>query len=559
MNKNTPAHKAKIRHLCSFLVLCLHLAYGAVPGPCKHSVTKDHLLNLRRLIGNQLQNGCSISYNFTERQNLSDVCYIKAAFPHILDLLNTHFRYGRDSDNYNYISSLKNLIYNIYSQKCIPPINEEIEDNPVKFAKLYTTLPRVGLEKAEEVIQMYQNLVTKNDKPMEWNCEDEYAEDSQESTTALLTQMSGTPECHCSCTKMSSTPLKASLLIKSSLSAPTTISPPSPYLGPVFSHKNEGSRASEPGGKQKTTKSIQTQSSPVSPDSEPYGSTAGGFPNLIFSTTPDLTDGKMESSPSSVLSSSITTSTELPRIPQKQTLLVLHSATSQPSQRSITPLSSHRSTALLLAKRSLDTKDQGILSDFYSELLQSWITTATSEPAGIHKKGPLLQITPGATPNNPFQTLHVDKNIAPESATAAPSLKIMEDISEYLSPPAEQSADVSTPTHIQTHLHMAASLPENIIKAFSEATDCKDSKCQKDTEDTKAYISRDHVERPSGKDLQLTSSSINTTFIITSVCLALLLLTAVLFYKQQRNIRLLFQRPGGTATQRSSIYDKIEL
>ncbi|KAI4894978.1 hypothetical protein NFI96_028738 [Prochilodus magdalenae] len=179
-----------IRHLCSFLALCLHLAYGAVPGPCKYSVTEDHLLNLRRLVGNQLQNGCSISYNFTERQSLSDVCYIKAAFPHILDLLNTHFRYGSDSDNYKYTSSLKNLIYNIYSQKCIPPINEEIEDNPVKFAKLYMTSPREGLEKAEEVIQMYKNLVTKNDKPVRWNCEDEFAEDLPESSTTLLTQMS---------------------------------------------------------------------------------------------------------------------------------------------------------------------------------------------------------------------------------------------------------------------------------------------------------------------------------------------------------------------------------
>ncbi|KAL7843481.1 hypothetical protein AOLI_G00249930 [Acnodon oligacanthus] len=559
MNTNTPAHKAKIRHLCSFLVLCLHLANGAVPGPCKHSVTKDHLLNLRRLIGNQLQNGCSISYNFTKLQSLSDICYIKAAFPHMLDLLNTHFRYERDSDNYKYVSSLKNLIYNIYSQRCIPPINEEIEDNPAKFAKLYMTSPRVGLEKAEEVIQMYQNLVTKNDKPVEWNCEDEYAEDSQESTTAHLTQMSGTPECQCSCTKMSSTLLKVLPLTRYSLSAPTTISPPRPYQEHVFSFKNVGSRASDPGVKKKATKLIQTQSSPVSSDSEPYGSTAGNFPNLIFSTTLDVTDGKVESSPSSVLSTSITSSTELARIPQKQTFLVLHSETSQPSQRSITPLSSHRSTALLLAKRSLDTKDQGILSDFFSKLLQSWITTATSDPAGIHKKGPCVQITPGATVKNPFQTLHADKKIAPESVTAAPSLKIMEDISEYMSPPAEQSVDVSTPTHTQTHLPVASSLPENVIKAFSEATDCKDSKCQKDTEDMKAQISRDHVERPLGKDFQLTSSSINTTLIATSVCLALMLLTGLLLCKQQTNIRLLFQRPRGTSTQRLSIYEKIEL
>ncbi|KAL0181782.1 hypothetical protein M9458_024188, partial [Cirrhinus mrigala] len=57
----------------------------------------------------------------------SAVCYVKAAFPHILELLNTQFRYAKDSDNYRYTNSLKNLIYNVYSQRCIPPINEEIE------------------------------------------------------------------------------------------------------------------------------------------------------------------------------------------------------------------------------------------------------------------------------------------------------------------------------------------------------------------------------------------------------------------------------------------------
>lgn len=65
------------------------------------------------------------------------------------------------------------------------------QDNPVKFTKLYTTSPREGLEKAEEVIQMYKNLVTKSDKPVRWNCEDEFAEDYPESSTAVLTQTPG--------------------------------------------------------------------------------------------------------------------------------------------------------------------------------------------------------------------------------------------------------------------------------------------------------------------------------------------------------------------------------
>ncbi|KAK3512870.1 hypothetical protein QTP70_028937 [Hemibagrus guttatus] len=186
MNTHTTVHKAKIRHLCSCLVLCLHLASGAVP--CQHSVTEEHLQTLRKLIMNQVQNGCSISFKFTERQHLSDICYIKAAFPHILDLLNAHFTYAEGSDNYNYTSSLKELIYNIYSQQCLPPINEEIEENPLKFARLYTSLPQEGLQKTEQVLQMYKKLMSENDKPVNWNCEDEYATNVPESTTALPTQ-----------------------------------------------------------------------------------------------------------------------------------------------------------------------------------------------------------------------------------------------------------------------------------------------------------------------------------------------------------------------------------
>ncbi|KAK3536382.1 hypothetical protein QTP86_008855 [Hemibagrus guttatus] len=118
----------------------------------------------------------------------SDICYIKAAFPHILDLLNAHFTYAEGSDNYNYTSSLKELIYNIYSQQCLPPINEEIEENPLKFARLYTSLPQEGLQKTEQVLQMYKKLMSENDKPVNWNCEDEYATNVPESTTALPTQ-----------------------------------------------------------------------------------------------------------------------------------------------------------------------------------------------------------------------------------------------------------------------------------------------------------------------------------------------------------------------------------
>lgn len=71
----------------------------------------------------------------------SVVCYIKAAFPHILDLLNTQFRYDKNSDNYRYTNSLKNVIYNLYSQGCVPSINEEIEVTKSIFT-FYNNCPR---------------------------------------------------------------------------------------------------------------------------------------------------------------------------------------------------------------------------------------------------------------------------------------------------------------------------------------------------------------------------------------------------------------------------------
>ncbi|KAG9352790.1 hypothetical protein JZ751_017366 [Albula glossodonta] len=95
------------RRQCFFLILCFHLVLGDVPGPCRHSVTKDHLLKIKRL------------------------------------------------------------------------------DNPVRFVKDYRSSLKEALGKIREVIQLYMELMTENNKPVDWNCEEEYAEDYPESTTAL--------------------------------------------------------------------------------------------------------------------------------------------------------------------------------------------------------------------------------------------------------------------------------------------------------------------------------------------------------------------------------------
>lgn len=61
----------------------------------------------------------------------------------------------------------------------------------MKFARLYTSLPREGLQKTEEVLQIYKKLMNENDKPVNWNCEDEYAKHVPESTTAPPTETTG--------------------------------------------------------------------------------------------------------------------------------------------------------------------------------------------------------------------------------------------------------------------------------------------------------------------------------------------------------------------------------
>uniref|UniRef100_UPI003AACAFC9 uncharacterized protein n=1 Tax=Centroberyx gerrardi TaxID=166262 RepID=UPI003AACAFC9 len=242
MNTHKLELTAKARHLCFLLLLCLRLAWGGVPGPCRHSVTKDQLLSLNRLIDNQLDNGCSIIYSFTERQSLSKVCYIKTAFPQILELLNTHFQYARKSDNRRYVNTLKKVIYNLYSQRCIPEINEEIEDHPVRFMRVLRGSPKEALKKAKGVIQMYRTLMTESTGPVDWNCQAEYAaEEDPESTSVFDTVATGGPGCQCSCPTFTQT-TTASYPPFSLWSQPKQPGPnqPSPAMSLSFPHPPPG-------------------------------------------------------------------------------------------------------------------------------------------------------------------------------------------------------------------------------------------------------------------------------------------------------------------------------
>lgn len=177
----------QVKCLCVLMFLSFPLTMAEVPGPCRHSITREHLLTVRQLMDNQLRSGCSITYTFIEQRSLSKCCFVKAALPWILELLTTHFKYNRGSVNDGYVQSLRALILNIYSQKCVPQINEEVEDKPESFEMLYRGSPSDALQKISEVLSVYWELVTTKDTPVDWRCQNEYT-DSFSSTTETFIQ-----------------------------------------------------------------------------------------------------------------------------------------------------------------------------------------------------------------------------------------------------------------------------------------------------------------------------------------------------------------------------------
>ncbi|XP_041092031.1 uncharacterized protein LOC121304734 isoform X2 [Polyodon spathula] len=235
MNKLKAAHalcKAKARQLCFLVLLCFHLASGDVPGPCKHSVTNDHIQIVNTLIVNQLENGCSIEYKFIDQGSLSKTCYVKAAFPKVLDVLTKHFNYHKSSVNFKYVDELKTLVKNIYRTKCILEVNVSMEDDPEKFVKAYAGSPAAVLGHIRKVMSFYMELLTENSRPINWSCADQYAQDVAELTTEG-TLPTGTTAYQCSCPAVGGSAAKSAsttaINFWKNLPNPTVDIPNTPY------------------------------------------------------------------------------------------------------------------------------------------------------------------------------------------------------------------------------------------------------------------------------------------------------------------------------------------
>ncbi|XP_058648350.1 macrophage colony-stimulating factor 1a isoform X3 [Onychostoma macrolepis] len=488
---------------------------------------------------NQLQNGCSITYTFTERQNLSVVCYVKAALPHILELLNTQFKYAKDSDNYRYTNSLKNLIYNIYSQRCIPPINEEIEDSPKKFIRTHMTLPRAALEKAEEVIRMYMGLMIQSDKPVDWNCEEEYTEDYPESTTEPLSQTAGAPNCPCICPTESIGSSKSTTSTSHwNIYPESTPSPQRSSFSPVETLQGGNERTKQFKSAVPVTK-LQTLDlgTPATWRSE------GDLSKILFGSTPAFHEETSNSEMNHVPSDLFPSFTNFQDVFPSRTDSSVETTTSGPYQkitRDSTQDDVEKSTPLLIAKRSLDSKSQEGPSSSYVKLSQNSVTT-TSEPAYKEIKNTEIK-------NKPFQMLQLSKHIVPVTTTVLSSLKAAAHSSEGLSALVEQPGHLdSLPENFQTHIQSPVRVPKDFMKTTHEAKLSKDSRSQEDRQEMKdqTHPDRETQRNPATERSSSTVISFGTVLIITLGCGGLLLIT-VLFYRQQkvRDTQALLRRPA---------------
>ncbi|XP_046896438.1 macrophage colony-stimulating factor 1b isoform X4 [Hypomesus transpacificus] len=131
----------KVKCLSVIIFLSFSLAMGEIPGPCRHSITKEHMLTLKHLIDNQLRSGCWITYTFIDQKTL---------------------------------------------------------DDPVSFEVTFRESPSVALARVQEILSVYWELVTTSNTPVDWDCQREYAESSELAThlytspTELSTQLSST-------------------------------------------------------------------------------------------------------------------------------------------------------------------------------------------------------------------------------------------------------------------------------------------------------------------------------------------------------------------------------
>ncbi|AOC55252.1 hypothetical protein LCDVSa168L [Lymphocystis disease virus 3] len=60
------------------------------------------------------------------KENLTDLCFIKTVLPSVLKILIDVFKYNHKSVNQGYVNRLKNVILNLYLEKCVPTVESDL-------------------------------------------------------------------------------------------------------------------------------------------------------------------------------------------------------------------------------------------------------------------------------------------------------------------------------------------------------------------------------------------------------------------------------------------------
>ena len=55
----------------------------------------------------------------------------------------------------------------------------------MKFVRVHSTSPKEALRTVKGVFQMYMAVLKESHRAVDWNCEEEYAEDYPQSTTGM--------------------------------------------------------------------------------------------------------------------------------------------------------------------------------------------------------------------------------------------------------------------------------------------------------------------------------------------------------------------------------------
>lgn len=336
------------------------------------------------------------------------------------------------------------------------------------------TLARAALEKAEEVIRMYMDLMTKSDGPVNWNCEEEYTEDYPESTTEPLDQSPGditlrshfafcviiyiilymsivppvVSKCPCTCPAAISAPSKPVSTNQWNVNLKST---PLPQRSPRRTKQLDETEVKHQGAILNPTLPSRTPATSQPTEGDLHSFHLGSVPVSMAETSNSVS--KMEHTLSSGVSPK-----ELPEFPPGGIDFSLQSTKPSPYGKNTGDSiqnSVERSTAILLAKRSLDSKSQKG-SSYSHNLLQTWVPT-TSHPT-VDLKTAEIGMTPVAK-ENPFQTR---KHAVPVASAVSQTAV---HLSEHLTTPAEQAGHLNSPLeNFQIHTQTLAREPKHFIK-----------------------------------------------------------------------------------------------